>query len=217
MDEDAEGALTSLAQFTDADRRGDAEGVIEGNIGRKLGANWLVNQNVPTYTGGTLTNGSGKLALVNGAVAAAATTMAIDETSLTGTLLDGDVFTVAGTTGYFLVTNGTLTAAANAIAAVNFTPAAPTGGFADNSVITFAADHVLNMAFHRNAFALAFAPISDTGNMTGTKLVESIVDPITGMTLRLTITEEHYQTTWRWDVLYGVQCVRPVMACRILG
>jgi hypothetical protein len=217
MDEDAEGNLASLAQFTDADRRGDAEGMIEGNLGRKIGANWLVNQNTPTFTGGTLTDGSSKAALVNGAVSAAATTMAIDASSLSGTLLDGDVFTVAGVTGYFLVTNGTLTASGNAIAAVNFTPAAPTGGFADNAAVTFAGDHVVNLAFHRNAFALAFAPIQDTGNVTNSKIQESIVDPISGITLRMTITEEFYQTSWRWDVLYGVQCVRPVMACRILG
>jgi len=217
IDEDAEGNLASLVQFTDADRRGDTEGMIEGEIGRKMGSTWLVNQNVKTFTGGTLSNGTGKLANVNGAVAAAATTMAIDETTLTGTLVDGDVFTVASVTGYFMVTNGPQTAASNAIATVNFTPAAPTGGFADDAVVTFAADHVVNLAFHRNAFALAFAPIQETGLDGGSAITETITDPVSGVTLRLKITEEYYQTTWRWDVLYGVKCVRPELACRILG
>jgi len=213
IDEDAEGNLSSLTQFTDADRRGDAAGMIEGEIGRKMGSTWLVNQNVRSFTGGTLTNGSGKLAKVNGAVSADATTMAIDDSSLSGTLVDGDVFTVAGVSGYFIVTNGTQTASGNAIAAVNFSPAAPAGGFDDNAVITFAADHVANLAFHRNAFALAFAPIAGTGLDSGS----SITDPETGVSLRLKVTEEYYQTTWRWDVLYGVKCIRPALACRILG
>ncbi len=218
VDEDAEGELTSLTQFTDADRTGSTMGILEGAIGRKLGANWIVNQNARSFTGGTLSDGTSKAALVNGAVAADATTMAIDETSLTGTLVDGDVFTVANVTGYFMVTNGTLTAAANAIAAVNFTPAAPTGGFADDAQITFAADHVVNLAFHRNAFALVTRPVNDSrvpGAQNG--LTEIITDPNTGIQLRLKITEEYYQTTWRWDVLYGVKCIRPELSARILG
>jgi hypothetical protein len=217
VDEDAEGNLGSLALFTDADRRGDTGGIIEGEIGRKLGATWLMNQNVPTFTGGTLTNGSGKLAKVNGAVSAAATTMAIDDSSLSGTLVDGDVFTVASVTGYFMVTNGTLTASGNAIATVNFYPAAPTGGFGDDAVITFAADHVLNLAFHRNAFALAFAPATPPDGFTGGNMLERITDPQTGVTLQLEISREYFQTTWRFSVLYGVALPRPELACRIMG
>ena len=217
VDEDAEGNLGSLTMFTDADRRGDASGIIEGEIGRKLGATWLMNQNVPTFTGGTLSDGTSKAALINGAVAADATTMAIDETTLTGTLLTGDVFTVASVTGYFMVTNGTLTAAANALAGINFYPAAPTGGFGDNAAVTFAADHVLNMAFHKNAFALAFAPAEREDRFSGGNIIESIQDPQTGLTLELEISREYKQTTWRFSVLYGVSCPRPELACRIMG
>ena len=215
LDEDAEGNATSLDLFVKANERGDKEGITEGEIGRKLGATWLMNQNVPTFTGGTLSNGSGKLADVDGVVAADATTMAIDESTLTGTLLTGDVFTVASVTGYFMVTNGTLTAAANAIAAVNFYPAAPVGGFADDAVITFAADHVLNMAFHRNAFALAFAPAKPDDD--GGNTIVALTDPQTGVTLQLEISREYFQTTWRFSVLYGVACPRPELACRIMG
>lgn len=217
VDEDAEGNLGSLALFTDADRRGDQGGIIEGEIGRKLGATWLMNQNVPTFTGGTLTDGSNKAALINGAVSAAATTMAIDESSLSGTLVTGDVFTVASVTGYFMVTNGTLTAASNALAGINFYPAAPTGGFGDNAAVTFAGDHVLNMAFHKNAFALAFAPAEQPDGFSGGNIIERMTDPQTGITLELEVSREYKQTTWRFSVLYGVACPRPELACRILG
>lgn len=217
VDEDAEGNLGSLDQFVLASERGDREGIIDGDIGRKLGATWLMNQNVPTFTGGTLTNGSGKLALISGAVAAGATTANMDESSLNGTIVKGDVFTVAGVTGYFIVTNGPLTAAGNDLDAVNFYPAAPTGGFGDNAVVTFAADHVLNLAFHRNAFGLVMAPAEPPNGFTGGNIVERQTDPVTGVTLQLEISREYFQSTWRFSMLYGVACVRPALACRILG
>lgn len=215
MDEDAEGNAGSLDLFTKANESGSAENTIEGTIGRKLGATWLMNQNVPTFTGGTLTNGSGKLAKVDGAVSADATTMAIDETSLTGTLVKGDVFTVAGDSGYYVCT-GDDTAAANAIAAVGFYPAC-VDGFADDAVVTFAADHTLNLAFHRNAFGLVMAPAEQPDGFTGGNIVERVTDPVTGVTLQLEVTREYFQTTWRFSMLYGVACVRPQLACRILG
>lgn len=217
MDESAEGNAMSLSLFTQADQRGDQGGVIEGEIGRKLGARWLMNQNVPTFTGGTLTDGSNKAALINSAVSAGATTMAIDESSLSGTLVTGDVFTVANVTGYFMVTNGTLTAGSNALTGINFYPAAPTGGFADNAAVTFAGDHVINLGFHRNAFALAFAPAAPPDSFGGGNIIESVTDAQTGVSLQLEVSREYFQTTWRFSVLYGVSCPRPELACRIMG
>ena len=218
MDEDAEGNAGSLDLFTKANEAGTTEGVIEGEIGRKLGATWLMNQNVPSFTGGTLTNGSGKLAKVDesGGLAAGETDVDIDDTSLSGTVVKGDVFTVANVTGYFVVT-GDFTAASNAIAAMTFYPAAPTGGFADDAVITFAADHVLNLAFHRNAFGLVMAPAEPPDGFTGGNIVERVTDPVTGVTLQLEVSREYFQNTWRFSMLYGVACVRPALACRILG
>ena len=215
MDEDAEGNAASLDLFVKANESGGDAGIIEGEIGRKLGATWLMNQNVPSFTGGTLTNGSGKLAKVNGAVAAGAETMAIDESSLSGTLVKGDVFTVAGDTGYYTCT-GDDTASGNAIAAVGFYPAA-VDGFGDDAVITFAADHVLNLAFHRNAFGLVMAPAEQVDGFSGGNMVERVTDPVTGVTLQLEISREYFQTTWRFSMLYGVACVRPALASRILG
>tara|TARA_R110000824_G_scaffold152470_1_gene323698 strand:+ start:20165 stop:21346 length:1182 start_codon:yes stop_codon:yes gene_type:complete len=214
LDEDAEAEALSLSQFTNANERGDQGGMVEGAIGQKLGATWLMNQNVPSFTGGTLTNGSGKLAKSNGVVAAGDTTVAIDDSSLSGTLVKGDVFTVAGDTGHYVCT-GDDTASGNAIAAVGFYPAAR-DGWADNAVITFAADHVLNLAYHRNAFGLVMAP-AEAPDGVGGSIVERLTDPQTGVTLQLEISREYFQTTWRFSMLYGVACIRPGLACRILG
>ena len=210
IDPSAEGALVSLAKFTDADRVGDQAGIINGEIGQKIGARWVMNQNVPTHTRGTLTGSP----LVNQAdVTVGDTTVDIDAGSLTGTVVIGDTFTVAGDTQVYVVT-ANATAATNAIAGMAFLPAAKVA-WADNAAITFDATGVQNMAFHRSAFAIGFAELGGTdlglGNMS------SIVDPYTGATLRLEVRRDYKQTTWELDVLYGVKAVRPELAVRIAG
>ncbi len=77
--------------------------------------------------------------LVNGAVAAAATTMAIDGGSGTETVKKGDTFRVAGVVGVYEFTKDAV-AVSGAIAVAEFTPAAPTGGFGNDAAITFLGD-----------------------------------------------------------------------------
>jgi hypothetical protein len=147
--------------------------------------------------------------------------MAIDSTTLTGTILPGEIFSVAGVNGTFAVTNTTtLTAAGNAIAGVTFRPAAPTGGFADNAAVTFkgpvgGAGYVRNIVFHRDAVAFASRPLADLP--LADSLVQSVGDPLTGVNLRLEITREHKRTRFSYDALYGVQLVRPELAVILAG
>lgn len=75
--------------------------------------------------------------LVQGAVAASATSMTIDGSPLTGVVIPGDTFTVSGdATVYTVVTGGAI--ASNALA-LTFSPGS-TAGFADNAAVTFAAN-----------------------------------------------------------------------------
>lgn len=210
LDPAAEGALVSLAKFTDADRRGDTAGIINGEIGQKIGARWVMNQNVPTHTRGTLTGSP----LVNDAsYTVGESTVDIDAGSLTGTVVVGDTFTVAGDTQVYVVT-ANATASGNAIAGMAFSPASKVA-WADNAAITFDASGVQNLAFHRSAFAIGFAELG--GADYGLGNVSSIVDPYTGATLRLEVRRDYKQTTWELDVLYGVKAVRPELAVRIAG
>jgi hypothetical protein len=96
----------------------------EGTIKRALGFDWAVDGYLPTFTGGTLSNGTGKLALINDAsVAVGDTSVPMDSGTLTGTLVVGDLFTVAGDDQQYVVT-AAATASSNAIASVSFSPAA---------------------------------------------------------------------------------------------
>lgn len=218
LDEDAEAKALGLDTILEADKAGSRETYVSGLIGRLLGADWHMDQLVPTHTAGTLVNGLGtKIALITTQVAAGGTTMAVDHTTLTGTILEGDVFTVANVEGTYVVTNtSAVTASGNAATGITFLPAAR-AAFPNNAAVTFQATHVVNLFFHRDAFALATRPLEDTVAQGMGSLVMSEVDPISGLTLRLEVNRQHKQTRWSFDILYGAQLVRAALASRILG
>jgi hypothetical protein len=215
LDPDAEAAALELAAFRDMSQSGTDITIVSGNIGRKFGMDWFMDQNVPTHTAGTISNGTAQKAKINDAdFEAGATQVAIDDTSLTGTVVVGDVFTVAGDTQTYTVTEAA-TAASNAIAALKFSPAAKVA-WADDAVVTFKGSHVVNLAFHRDAFAFATRPLEANAEGLGA-IIRSAVDPVSGLTLRLEITREHKRTRFSYDILYGGKLVRPELASRLAG
>ncbi len=210
LDPDAEEAAINLKEFADAGFTNRDGTIIEGVIGRKLGFDWFYDQQIPTHTAGTLLANP----LVNGTPAVGAKTMNIDKATLTGTVVVGDIFTIAGDTQTYVVT-AAATASGNAIAGLAFSPGlveAP----ADDAVITFKADHVVNIAFHRDAFGLAVRPLEAPANGLG-QLILTAIDPVTRLPLRLTVSRENYQTRWALDILWGTDLVRPELATRVAG
>lgn len=206
MDEDAEANLISLAKFTDADRRGDSMGIIEGNIGRKMGSDWFMNQNTVSHT----SSGSTGNLINDAAHAIGATDLDID--GGTGTILVDDLVTIAGDTQTYSVTSVTGSAPATNI---GIFPASKVA-LADNAAVTVVATRVVNLAFHRDAFAIAFANFAPVDPGLGS-VTTSLTDPNTGATIRLEVSREYKQTTWRVDALWGVKDVRPELAVQILG
>lgn len=216
IDPSAENKFLQLPQNIEADKVGDQGTALrEAAIGRKFGLDIVSGQNVKTHDNGTIAH-TGTFA-VNGAVAAAATTMAVDgSTTLTGIWKKGSVFTVAGVTGSYVVTEDTAAASGNAIATVKFAPAAPTGGFADNAVVTRVANHTANLGFHRTAFAFVSRPLAAPMGLPSN---QSEVMTYKGLGLRVT-----YAYNWSKkqdeisvDMLCGVKTLDAARAVRLLG
>lgn len=219
LDPDAEANALGLRAFQDASFSGSPLAIKEGQINRKIGFNWFMHQRIPTHTVGTLTGTTGnEQALIDGAVSADATTLALDDTTLTGTIVPGDVFSVAGATGTYVVTNSSaLTAAANAVTGLTFYPPAPTGGFADDAVFTLKSSHVVNVAMHRDAIAFATRPLESVVDAGLGTIIRSAVDRMSGLSLRLEVRREHKRTRWSFDMLYGGKVIRRELGARILG
>jgi len=78
--------------------------------------------------------------------------------------------------------------------------------------------HVVNLAFHKDAFAYATRPLaaSSMDMALGSRIV-TIQDPVTGVVLRLEVSRQHKQVVWEFDILWGAKLVRPELAVRIAG
>ena len=211
LDVDAAAAALGLRAFQDASYRGDAEGIREGQIGRKFGFDWYEDQAVPTHASTALSAGA---ATVNGAHAAGVSTVSIAKATNPSNLVKGDIITFAGDSQTYVVTANVTLAVGNTNVAIS--PAlqvAKSGGEA----MTLKASHVVNLAFHRDAFALAMRPLAVPDGFTGGNIVRAMVDPLTGMTLRLEVSRQHKRTRWSIDALWGVKLVRPELATRLAG
>ena len=146
-------------------------------------------------------------------------------------LVVGDTFTFAGDTQQYVAT-ATAAGAAAATVAVAFYPGkkvAATGGEAitgaagtgwgDGAGTTNAAvDHVANMVFNRDCFALAMrAPGAGLKDFYNNEYSFTMGDPVSGLVFRLELIRNYKSVTWELDTLFGVKCVRPELGVKILG
>lgn len=216
MDGTLSHALMGLAAFSQWQGAGDT-GVStqqRGTLGQKYGMECFANQNVQSHTAGTFACAA---PLISGAHAKGATSVTIyHASSLTGTLKKGDSFVIAGNSQRYAVT-ADATAAANSIT-VSITPGLANAQSGDEAVTVRTDTHTANLAFHRNAFALAMAPLSEMGNELGAKIA-TITDPITGLAIRsrLYYVGNSSEVHVALDVLYGYKTLDPNLGCRACG
>lgn len=206
-------------------------GFLRGTLGEAQGANFYEHQSIPV-----ITNGSQVASLlVNGAVSAGATSMAVDGGTGTNTVKKGSVFTIAGVyrvhplTGVastelqqFVVTED-LTLASGA-GTLNFYPAinnaAPNKTVsalpADNAALTFVGSastgYAQNLMFQKDAFTAAFAPLPVLASCEG--YTARLPNGLSVRVMTFGDGNNDYERT-RIDVLYGFAGVRPLHACRI--
>jgi hypothetical protein len=230
LNPEAEAAALGLAAFQQYLQAGTDVTIKDGMIGRKLGLDWYMNQNLDSvrHTKGTVP----LTGVVTSALPAATTTadasdpirhnprtvntIGMTVTAAAQTVVAGDVFTVSGDSQTYVV-NANATAVGTALN-LSFSPA-PAVQWAAGSAVTFRNSHATNMVFHRDAFALVVRPfIEDPINSEVTAgFCQTMIHPRTGLPLRLKITGEGNQVSYRLDVLWGVGTVRPELAVRLAG
>lgn len=218
LDPDAEASALGLRAFQDASFRGDTSGVIEGQIGRKLGFQFAMDQQVPTHTAGTITTGL---------AAKAATAQVVgDETiqcttaASTGAcaLLAGDIVHFAGDPQTYVLTANATQASAATDVTLNISPPLKVA-LAGGEAVTVEDDHVVNLAFHRDAIGFASRPLAGDKGLTAAELenIMQIPDPLSGLTLRLERRREFYRVRYSFSLLWGVKLVRPELITRVAG
>ena len=210
-----ENGFLQLGTFNTQDGAG-AQGVntqIDGTLGRKFGLNIFANQNVQTHTKGTADDAA---MTVTSNVAAGVNTIGFSSAG-TGTLVPGDTFVIAGNTQRYAITN-TTTASGNAHTGVTFTPALVAAATATTVVTVRLDNHVANLAWHRNAFALAFAKLPELGDGMGAR-ISSLQDPVTGLALRsrMYYDGDNSKVNVALDVLFGMKTLDPNLAVRACG
>ncbi len=195
-----------LPSILNLEKSGSTEALRNASMGKILTFDTFMSQNVQSHVKGTL--GTAK---VKTGVAAAATAGTFYNTSLTGTLKKGEVFTVAGDATQYVVL-ALATAAANEVA-VTFYPAAAAAWDGD-AVVTVVASAAQNLAFHKNAFALVTRPLEKP---MGAAYAETL--SFNGVSCRIVAGYDMNtkQDTISIDFLCGVKTLTPELAVRFLG
>jgi hypothetical protein len=220
VDPACEADLLSQPFFTTGSTRG-AEGetaLKNASMGRVMGLDWYMNQNVPLQTKGTLAGSP----VTSADVATGATTIPLTGATEDTTILQGDIVTIAGGTNatqqYVATADVTLTTASGVGDLLVSPPVQGTVGDADaipsGGAVTIVASHRRNCAFTRNAFALAVVPLELPAGAASAEYVQS-----RGMGLRL-VSDYSATTkvdTMSLDVLVGAKCIDPWQACRLYG
>lgn len=211
MDPDAEGQALQLAAYSDVEKTQDRAVKIEGEIGRKFGFDHFMSQNVVTHTKGTATS-----IAVGSTTAAGASSIDIKSSAGSlGTLVTGDIFTIAGDTQTYVVTKATTTLTSAGVA-ITIDPALKAIASA-SKVITLKASHVVNLAFHPNAFVWATRPLEEATSGINPNPTRVMTDPVSGVTMRLEVIRQNKRAVYEFDFLHGAQLVRPELAARIAG
>lgn len=207
----------NLSAFAQHQGAGDAgvQTQMRGTLGMKYGYEVFMNQNVPTHTTGVSADATGALV---GAVARGATTISFDAVTAAGTFKKGDSFVIAGSTQRYVFAADATADGSGVVTGASIFPAA-VQAYSDNDVITITLlGGEQGMGFHRNAFALAMAPLSEAGGQLGAQIA-TVTDPVTNLSLRsrLFYDGDTSSVFVSIDALWGVKTLDPNLACRLVN
>jgi hypothetical protein len=192
-----------------------AQSLMMGALGTRFNVEVFASQNAPKHTPGTVAASGGDAAgAVDGAHAAGVTSLVVDSFTGSETLKAGDSFSIAGQTQRYAVTTDlTLTSGAGTLTISPPLAVAVAGTEIINFTVLTATAHTQQLLYHRNAFALAFAPLPM--NLPGIE-VFTAVDPVSGLAVRARrfAVGDSSKLVQALDILYGVKTLDPNLAVR---
>lgn len=228
VDSGMEAAFLDLGIFHEARITGEgnnAAALMNGSLGQRFGVEVFASQNADVDVAAlsstaTASAGTGdRLGAVNADTAANSSTLVVKSLTNTETVQIGDTLQIAGDpTVYTITANATISGATS----LSIYPALRRNVSTDD-VVTLTllnaieeAAHVRNLMFHRNAFALAFAPLPMTGDGRGAEMA-TVTDSITGLSVRARMwydgaTASNFVAL---DALYGTQVLDPMLGVQV--
>lgn len=196
-----------LPEIIHLEKSGSTEALKNANIGRVMGFDTFMSQNVRKHTYGTAT-------AANATGTAGESTIALSSVSAaTATLKAGDLLTIAGSTQSFVVLEDA-TAVGGAIASLKIYPALPPGFSPSAAAVSFQTKTAQNLAFHKNCFALVTRPLEKP---MGAAYAETL--SFSGVSCRIVAGYDMNakKDTISIDFLCGVKTLTPELGVRLLG
>ena len=196
-------SFQSQSSIVDAEKCGSTKALRNGAIGRLIGLDNYMSQQVYDHKKGTLT---GTLKLAS---AANAGDDEISVSCTSGTLVKGDILTVDGK-NYVVAEDAE---ASGSTIKAKIYPAIPEGGIASGTAVKLMDNHAANLAFHKNAFGFITRPLEKARG------AESYVTSFDGISLRVTFDYDiaTKKQTMSVDTLYGFKTLYPELAVRALS
>jgi hypothetical protein len=196
--------IRTLTQLTKANEAGTTSLLNQGVMMDIHGFKIRESAKIKTSTKGTATG-----YVVNGTHAAGAIWLSVQ--TGTGTLIAGDVITIAGDTNQYVVAaplgGGVVTLAAPGLLKAQTTGAA----------VTVSSAYAANMAFSRNAiYLVARPPIRPTeGDLALDSML--ITDPLSGLTFELSMYPGYRKVRYEIALSWGVKMIKPEHCALLLG
>ncbi len=212
IDPSAELNLKLNSQILQFDQNGSRQAIIEGTIGRTLGFDWYMDQNITTFTPGTGWVTGFTISTTTGV--AAALTLHVLNATAAGTIKVGDLFTLGSDSKQYRVTANT-TVSASVGVDISIYPGLSAAASLGTTLAVVGTAYTVNQAFHKDCYAFASRPLSSvfqSGNV-----FQSPTDPVSGIALRLELSRQYRQETLAYDILYGANVVRPELGVKIFG
>ena len=203
--------MRTLAQLTKANEANDATLLRQGVLLDIHGFSVRESAQVVTSTAGTAAS-----ATTNAAGYAVGATLLTLASAGTGTLVAGDVVTFAGDTNKYVIASGD-TDVSNGGTITLAEPGLRVAMSAAAKAITVIAAATRNLAFTRNAFALAARQpaLPMNGDLATDRT--SITDPRSGLTFELALYPGFRMTNYFIGMAWGVAAMKPEHSAILLG